>query len=74
MAWSSSENKDMPVPRGVDPDEFRSRKATGGDLFMRDIAHPERSIRDFKARRLIRQIDLAGAPIAPPDSAGGRDR
>lgn len=53
--YSASEGKDMQVPRGVDPDEFRSRKAAGG---LRDIANGKRSIRQFMARVLIRKIDL----------------
>ncbi len=37
-----------------DPDRWRSRK-TAGEL--RDIAHPERNIREFKAKVLLeRQI------------------
>ncbi len=55
--WSSSEGRRMPLPSGVDPDEFRSRK-TAGEL--RDIAHSERSIRSFKARVLIRKLLLRG--------------
>lgn len=53
--WSASEQRQMPVPHGVDPDEFRSRK-TAGDL--RDIAHGRRGIREFIARILIRKIDM----------------
>lgn len=55
MAYSASDNDYKDLPRGVDPDEFRSRKTMGE---LRDIAHPERSIRSFMARVLIRKIDL----------------
>jgi hypothetical protein len=57
IRWSTSEQDYMPVPKGVDPDEFRSRKAAGD---LRDTARPDQSIRQFKARVLIRQLMLRG--------------
>ena len=53
--WSASQQRHVPIPHGIDPDEFRSRK-TAGEL--RDIAHGRRGIREFIARVLIRKIDM----------------
>lgn len=52
--YSASDNDYKDLPRGVDPDEFRSRKSAGG---LSNLGR--QSVRDFMARILIRKIDLS---------------
>jgi hypothetical protein len=54
--YSASDNDYKDLPRGVDPDEFRSRKTMGS---LRDISNGRQSVRQFMARVLIRKIDLS---------------
>lgn len=51
----ASEGKRMTLPPGVDPDEFRSRKAVSAFPLAR-LGRP--SVREFMARVLIRRIEL----------------
>lgn len=55
VATYEADSTSVRLPRGMDPDEFRSRKAAGD---LRDIAHPDQTIRSFKARVLVRRLML----------------
>jgi hypothetical protein len=39
-----------------DPDAWRSRKTVDLSTPLRDIAHPERSIREFRAKVLVHKL------------------